>query len=133
MYIQNFFRTDSPTAYSQRKVRKTYRNRIDRGNYYFYNLTLLRLRKRNRYRSMGVKFIITQTILHLITHIQMQTPGNLFHQMTGLENKYFIVYITFTTQKRKVGKSRRFTHSTTLRIIADKNGCLTAVYFRRRF
>ena len=133
IYIQNFLRMNFPFAYSQRKIGKTYRGGIDRNNHYFYNLTLLRLRKRNCYRSMGVKFIITQTILHLITHIQMQTPGNLFHQMTGLENKYFIVYITFTTQKRKVGKSRRFTHSTTLRIIADKNGCLTAVYFRRRF
>jgi len=133
MYIQNFFRTDSPTAYSQRKVRKTYRNRIDRGNYYFYNLTLLRLRKRNRYRSMGVKFIITQAILHLITHIQMQTAGNFFHQMTGLKDKYFIIHITLTTQKRKVRKSRRLTHTTTFGIIADKNGCHTAVYLGRRF
>ena len=133
MYIQNLFRMDSPTTYSQGKVGKTYRNGIDRGNHYFYNLTLLRLRKRNSYRSMGVKFIIAQAVLHLITHIQMQTAGNFFHQMTGLENKHFIVHITFTTQKRKVGKSRRFAHSATLGVIADKNGCLTAVYFGRRF
>ena len=133
MYIQNFLRMNFPFAYSQRKTGKTYRSGINRSNHYFYNLTLLRLRKRNCYRSMGVKLIITQAILHLITHIQMQTAGNLFHQMTGLKDKYLIIHITLTTQKRKVRKSRRLTHTTTFGIIADKNGCHTAVYLGRRF